>query len=162
MRSRLFKAFLAALSLPVFGYGAASSCPFLNPATAAGVLGGTVVAAVTRPAKNNDDAHCDFTRENRTGKQVLTIEVMTMTHPQKEFAMFLARCSSSPAALRAIGNEAVACSFGREPTIAEQVIGRVRDRAFVVEVSTTVKTAGRPELREQARDVAEQVAGNLF
>jgi hypothetical protein len=45
---------------------------------------------------------------------------------------------------------------------AERVVGRVRDRAFVVRISTNDRSAQSGALREKARKVAEQVAGILF
>jgi hypothetical protein len=54
--------------------------------------------------------------------------------------------------MKAIGNEAVACSDGG----AEQVVGRVREHAFLVRLS------GTPGARVKVRGIAEQVAGILF
>jgi hypothetical protein len=47
----------------------------------------------------------------------------------------------------------------------EQVIGRVRDRLFIVTVSSTIAqdpSATRQLLQEKARTIAEQIAGALF
>jgi len=52
--------------------------------------------------------------------------------------------------LKAIGTEALAC---RGET-GEQVVGRVRDRAFLVRITTND--------REKVRKVAEMVAGSMF
>jgi hypothetical protein len=42
------------------------------------------------------------------------------------------------------------------------VVGRVRNRAFIVLLSTSDSSMTQSSLREKARRVAEQVAGNLF
>ncbi len=66
-------------------------------------------------------------------------------------------------ALHGIGNEAVVCAGGGHGgNMSEQVIGRVRDRVFVVRVATNDKTVAPASLREEARSAAAQVAGNLF
>jgi hypothetical protein len=136
--------------------GAAEICPWLNAATAGGVLGGTVAVTVTR-AKTGDDATCTFVRHDGSLALDLRIEVETMRSPSKDFPSYAARCHSSAVPLKAIGNEAFACSDDG----AEQVVGRVRDRAFLVRIRTTDHSPP-PALREKARKVAEQLAGILF
>ena len=72
------------LALPCFA-GAAEICPWLNAATAGGVLGGPVAMTVTR-AKTGDDATCDFVRHDGSLLLELRIEVETMPSPAKDFA----------------------------------------------------------------------------
>ena len=105
------------------------SCPWLNQATAAGVLGGTVT-----------QAGCTFAR----GSVELRIEAA------KDFESYAATCRSEPVPLKAIGSEALAC----RGEAGEQVVGRVRDRAFLVRITTND--------REKVRKVAEMVAGSMF
>ena len=139
---------LFAVSLPA----TCESCPWLNAATAAGVLGGPVNATVSRTNKNADDANCDFIRQEGPLVHNLRIEVGTMI-----------QCPRNATPLRAIGNEAVACSYdGKNGQLAEQVVGRVRDRAFLIRTSTNDRSVQPSVLREKARKVAEQVAGTLF
>ena len=143
--------------------GAEESCPWLNAATAAGVLGGAVHPAVAHASKNADDATCDFVRREGSVVAELRIEVETMGASGRELAVYTARCRTNTAPLQAIGNEAVACSVdGKDGEIAEQVAGRVRSRAFLIRMGTNDPPARRKVLREKARDVAEQVAGTLF
>jgi len=146
------------LALPAIG-GAAETCPWLNAATAGGVLGGAVTGLTVKRATAGDDASCDFVRREGSLALELRIEVETMRSPAKDFASYAARCHSPTAPLKAIGNEALACSDGQ---LAEQVVGRVRDRAFIVRISTTDRSAQPTDLRDEARKVAEQVAGILF
>jgi hypothetical protein len=140
-------------------------CPWLNAATAAGVLGGEVQANAT-PLTPQGDTTCEFKRTDHSAVYALTIAVHTMAVPSKDFATYLARCSGTQVSLKAIGNEAVQCvpSNGSSDG-GEQIIGRVRDRAFVIDLkrsSTRQPTSSANGLSEEARNVAEQVAGALF
>jgi len=142
-----------------FGAHAAEpACPWLNAATAAGVLEGPVQTAVT---KNGEDATCEFSRRDSGGK--LRIEVVSVGASRDELAAYKAQCIAPVVPLKAIGNEALACSVDtRNGEAAEQVVGRVRKQAFLVRVSSTASGFQRQALREKAEKVAEQVAGNLF
>jgi hypothetical protein len=172
--------------------GAAESCLWLNDATAAGILGGTVTsqvlhlsrgtsAAGTANAKSSagpmnanasapsyvtastDDEDCTFARRASAISSEMRIEVRTMYRSHMEFTSRLASCGSDKVSLRAIGNEAVACDTGREAGgRSEQVVGRVRDRVFLVRVTSNDTATDRAALRESAKTAAEIVAGNLF
>lgn len=123
---------------------AENSCPYLNLATASGVLAGPAASQVSGDT-------CLFTHDSSE----LRIEVQTMNLPYKP------NCGLSSTSVKAIGNEAYACSIdAKGGIIAEQVVGRVRDRAFLVRLAS--RSIPRPALREKARSVAEQVAGTLF
>jgi hypothetical protein len=139
--------------LPVIGR-AAETCPWLNPATAAGVLGSPVSLTITHENSNRDDMACNF-----AGVSSLHIGVQTMDPPRAEFTARVAECGSDPAPLKAIGNEAVVCTPDKR---SAQVVGRVRNRIFTILISTTNASLTQAVLREKARDVAEHVAGNLF
>lgn len=159
MRARLM---LATWCLPAFG-ATVPSCPWLNAATAGGFLGGTVTTATARPAKSGDDVNCDFIRLAGSVTLEIRIETHTMPSPSKDFAAFAAHCRDAAVPLRAIGNEALACSDkAGDGGVAEQVVGRVRERAFRVRISSSDHTAQPDILREKARKIAEQVAGILF
>jgi hypothetical protein len=145
---------------------AKDSCPWLNEATASGALEGPVTATVTHPKKDKgtDDATCEFVHQNGSATVVLRVEVETLSEAPATFAAYAARCGSNSAPLRAIGNEAVTCGFEdkRKNWVSEQVVGRVRNQAFTVRMSSSAKSADRTALREEARKMAEQVAGFLF
>jgi|ERR1700722_12781262 len=142
---------------------AAEMCPWVNAATAGGVLGGTVEMTVTRRDPNKDDANCDFVRKRGAVLYELRIEVQTMGEAVKEFGSFRSRCGSDARPLKAIGNEALACSVDdKSGHRTAQVVSRVRDRAFIVRVTTTDSAITPDALIEKARGMAEQVAGNLF
>ncbi len=124
-------------------------CPWLNLATGGGVLGGLPSVTVTPES-------CEFVRHYGGLQAVLLIEAGPASAPH-------AVCGSGAVPLKAIGNEAQACDYqGRKGWTAEQVVGRVRDQAFLVRVSTDDRSATPKSLRERARNVAEQVAGILF
>ena len=138
-------------------------CPWLNAATAGGVLGGEVQVAVT-PLTLQGDATCEFSRRLNSIVYVLRIAVHTMDVPSKDFAAYLAQCEGSTALLRAIGNEAVQCVMKDGPAKGkEQVIGRVRERVFILTVYREgIARTNESGLRDDTRNLAEQIAGSLF
>ena len=145
---------LAATLLPLLS-AADKECPWLNAGTAAGVMGGAAKANVTQGA-------CEFVRRDGSLESTLRIEVETLRTPG-EFASRAAQCGSGAEALRAIGNQALACTYsGKKGQLAEQVVGRVRNQAFLVRVGSDDPSATAAGLREKARKIAEQVAGSLF
>ena len=89
-----------------------------------------------------------------------------MTDVPKQFPIYLAQCPPKSTPLPAIGNEAVMCSIqDKGDEYVEIVVGRVRDRAFVVSVSSSIQndpSMTQETRRERASLVAEQVAGILF
>src|SRR5208283_281442 len=103
-------------------HAAEPSCPWLNAATAGGVLEGPVHVTAT---KNGEDATCEFARQNSPEK--LRIEVVTMGAARAELAAYKAQCSAPVTPLRSIGSDAVACRIeAKAGEAAEQVVGRVR------------------------------------
>jgi hypothetical protein len=174
---------VAALCSPAHS-SAQAKCPWLNAATAAGVLGGDVVMSVTAPVDpgpvkgvgtasypdqlriDRFDVTCEFTRKTESGDYTLSIVVKTMSDSAKDFAPFLAQCSGSKVPQKGIGNEAVQCVMKSSPgKLDEQVIARVRDRAFVLTVRREPPmhaSADINSLSNETRNTAEQIAGSLF
>jgi hypothetical protein len=153
-------------------------CPWINEATAAGFLRGDVTGTITHNSTGADktaaaaatatgtsvtigDATCEFVRHDAAGVMRLRIEVVTMAKVEALFPGFRARCGADGQPVRAIGNEAVVCGMTARGGVEEQVVGRVRERAFVVSISTASET-DQATLRETTLRVAEQVAGFLF
>jgi hypothetical protein len=141
-----------------------TKCPWLNEPTAGEILGGGVTA--TTKIHGHEGGVCEFSRLQGTTVHQLTISVELMTNIPKEFPTYLEKCPPKSAAIRAIGNEAVGCSIERSGNeYAERVVGRVRDQAFVVTLSTSAKndlSLTQSIRREKANLVAEQVAGIIF
>jgi hypothetical protein len=143
---------------------AQAHCAWLNDATASGFLNGPVTLDLeTAP---DDQSICTFTNL-KTAKDYSTLRIMVQ--PLKDVnnavASHKSLCTSAPVALKAIGNEAISCSADVGYSRGEQVIGRVRDRLFIVTVSSTIAkdpSATRPMLQEKARTISEQIAGALF
>jgi hypothetical protein len=130
----------------------------MNAATAAGFLGGdvSVVTAIKKPKEVADRPQetgtCEFARIS-TPAAKLRIEVAIMQRaPHEEFAGFLDKCRSNLKPLKAIGNEAVVCSWD----VAQRVVGRVRDQAFIVTLTAPDASV------DKISKAAEVVAGNLF
>jgi hypothetical protein len=159
---KLWILFLVLLSVPA-ARAATQPCPWLNAATAAGVLEGPVMVSVTYLDQENIDAACEFTRRADHTVRTLRIEVDIMKDLTHDFPRYLAKCGQDAKPLRAIGNEAIVCRVpGKNNQIAEQVVSRVRDRAFIVDVLSNGSAAERDAMRDKARKIAEQVAGFLF
>jgi hypothetical protein len=171
---------------------AEENCLWMNAATAGGILGGAATLSVSHPtntqlanlqpanarsgagpmsanpsgtsygANTVDDADCAFHRQPPIAG-ALRIQVWTVSEPAKAFGAYSARCGAHGAALKAIGNEAVACDVSKKnKQRSEQVVGRVRDRLFVIDLSVDDPSITQSELREKIRATAEIVAGNLF
>ena len=137
-------------------------CPWLNAATAGGFLGGPATETkIIRPGAG-DDAACTFISPESSLTE-LRIEVNTMAAAAKDFRSYSARCQSQVMPLKAIGNEALLCNDDtRDGRVAAQVVGRVRNRAFVVRIVAKGQSVDRAMLREKCSRLAEQVAGILF
>jgi hypothetical protein len=143
---------------------AQTKCPWINEATARGVLGGPVTA--TTSVNDQGAGVCKFSRQQGATVHELRIAVDILSDIPKQFPSYLAQCPPRSAPLRAIGNEAIMCSTqDKENHYAEIVVGRVRNQAFVVSVSSSVQddsSMTQDMRREKTNLVAEQVAGILF
>ena len=183
----VFLARCVALYVVLFGLAGAAchakeTCPWINEPTAAGFLRGAVTTTVTHNSNGADkaaaaaatvtgtsvtvgDATCEFVRHDATGTTKLRIEVVTMSDVAAADPAFRGRCGTDGQPVRAIGNEAVVCGMTGPATarggVGEQVVSRVRERAFVVSISAGAGT-DQATLRETTLRVAEQVAGFLF
>jgi hypothetical protein len=161
---RLASLFLVLLGLAVNCY-ATNNCPWINEATASGLLGGDAVNEFTE-ATTGQPAVCTITQkgEGFTRTLRITVEVVPDTHARWESAA--QPCGKNAAPLQAIGNEASMCPVENHgPGLAELVVGRVRDQLFTITIGTTQKDdliLTRMALKEKAYTASEQVAGNLF
>ena len=145
---------------------AANNCPWMNEATASGLLGGNAVGAYT--AQNVDHpAVCTFAQSTSDVTRTLRITVdVTKDDAHARLMQLQAACGPNPAPLKAIGNEAIACMMddGIEGRCA-RAAGRVRDQVFEILITTTRKDdpiLTRDALRIRIDTAAEQVSGNLF
>lgn len=155
--------FLVVLSVSAAHGATTQTCPWLNAATAAGVLEGPVVVSVSYLDPDNKDAACEFTYRVDHTVRTLRIEVNTMKDLSRDFPQYIAKCGQDAKALLAIGNEAIVCRIpGYDKQVAEQVVSGVRERAFIVGVLSNGPVAERDAMRDKARKIAEQVAGFLF
>lgn len=160
---------LAVLLLILFGFAtncqAKNNCPWINEATAGGLLGGEAVGEFTA-ASPGQPAVCTFTQTgaNFTRTLRITVEVVPDTHARLEIAT--QACGKNAAPIQAIGNEASLCALDTHNVgLTELVVGRVRDQLFTITLSTTLKDdliLTRMALKEKIYTASEQVAGNLF
>jgi len=144
----------------------AENCPWINAATAGGALGGTVTAKLVHTSR--EDVTCEFRLGRGNDVAILEIAVHTMGSPAQDFQSYRSTCSSAATPLRGIGNEATECtSIDQRGTTTEQIVARVRDRAFILKwtfppAGDSIRVLSRDELQDTIRNLAEQVAGSLF
>ena len=132
------------------------TCPVLTTPTARGAIGEVTVTRV----EEDSGYECRF-----TGAEVeLVVAVSKLAAPGRFGMLADEECASGRglAKLKAIGNEARVCSLGTNREMVEKVVGRVRNQAFVIRLTSTEKMASGKDLRIKVRGLAEQVAGNLF
>lgn len=135
------------------GASATTTCPWLTQGSAATALGGGVTA--TAQIAQSGEGSCRFTRQDGP-KDVLKIVVSKAP---------LESCPAESAKPKGIGNEAALCKVQRSPNeTVELVVSRVRDLHFTVSLSVhgdELRT-GINHAEENVKQIAEQVAGNLF
>lgn len=161
---RLALLFIGMLSLSANCH-AKNNCPWINEATASGLLGGDAVNEFTE-ASAGQPAVCTITQAGAGFTRTLriTVEMAPDTHDHWQAALQL--CGKNAAPLQAIGNEASMCLLDNHGAgLAELVVGRVRDQLFTITMSTTLKDdliLTKMSLKEKIYTASEQVAGNLF
>lgn len=133
------------------------SCPWINNATAFGILGASEDSPMASAAA------CSFTYHDGGIMRELRITVEQATSPQQAFRMYKSHCHHERA-MRGIGNEAVMCSMDEKQEHGERVVGCVRDNVFTISLSAGVNDASlsKDALKEKIGIAAEQVSGNLF
>jgi hypothetical protein len=157
---------VASFSLLCGACRAQSICPWLNAATASGVLGGAATVEVSNTGASTGT--CVFRLPSGTSSDTLRIAVVRADHAEnagKEMKPYQIGCTSSSAPLKAVGNEAVLCVSNTGISSGELVVGRVRDKIFTVSISTSIgndSETSRDILVEKAEEIAKQVAGALF
>lgn len=150
------------LSIPAIAF-AQNSCAWLNKPTAAGILD---TPAVNLKVQSTPDGggSCLFQAQESAAVN-LSITVYEMKDAKEYKTFYQSHCGSPVESLRAIGNEAEVCSARSGPARKEQVVGRVRNAAFIVSINTAANSnsvAGKKLLQEKLENIAEQVAGSLF
>ena len=135
----------------MFLLAASLNCPVLNTPTARGAVGEDVQVTVIQSEKA-----AAYTCQFKAADAELVIEVGTLAAAGQfaHFAETACEGGHDIAALKAIGNEAVACTV----QTVEKVAGRVRNQTFVIRLTS----ANANSLRTKTTALAEQVAGNLF
>jgi hypothetical protein len=139
-----------------------SLCPWINKATAFGVLGVSEESPMASVSELSATV-CNFTYRDGNITRELRITVEQAKDPEQAFNAYKAHCGKDGNSLRAIGNEAVMCATNKGQ--GEQVFSRVRDNVFTITLTTSAgndPTMPRDVLIEKAGLVAEQVSGNLF
>jgi len=155
---------VAVLSMPSAA-AAANLCPWLNEATASGLLGANAVGAYSEAA-GGQPAVCTFTAAQERGERTLKIEVETAANAHERLEDVLKSCGSGASLVKAIGNEAQRCEgSGGKGSTSEFLAGRVRDQVFSITLGTTLRkdpVLSEEMMRAEIVTAAEQVSGNLF
>ena len=142
---------------------AETSCPWLNNATAVGVLGGSASLTVQSTAVAGES--CLFQYQKKTTVYDLQIVVQEIDPSARGMIPAPSHCLSKAISLKGIGNEAIICAVDFSFFHGERVTGRVRDKKFVVRLGSNMKKdpAMTDEMLQlKAKLIAEQVAGSLF
>jgi hypothetical protein len=155
---------LCLLGLPAVSK-AANNCPWINEATASGLLGGDAVGAFTSEAAGQP-AVCTFTQRSAEVTRTLRITVELAADPHAQLNTIAQICGPDVTSVKAIGNEAMVCAAdGRKGATGERIVGRVRDQVFTITIGTTLKSdpiLNAYALKTNVLTAAEQVSGNLF
>jgi hypothetical protein len=155
---------ICAFLVPMPG-SAANNCPWMNEASASGLLGGDGVGAFTA-ASPGQPAVCSFNSEMEGVKRALRITVEVSPDAHGLLALGAHDCTSGAAPLKAIGNEAFVCVADERKGMASvRALGRVRDQYFTIMIVSTQKNDPflTPDaLKSKIYAAAEQVAGNLY
>ena len=149
-------------TLPKIGR-AQTSCPWLNNATASGVLNGPASLKMQSTADNG--SVCLFQYQEGSTVYDLQVAVHDIKLTAGESTTDESRCRSHAIPLERIGNEAILCPVNSKDLYGELVIGRVRDKKFIVSVGSNLRTNRAMTLEAlqlKVTGIAEQVAGYLF
>lgn len=153
-------------SLLAINCNAQSPCPWLNAATASGVLGGSASTEVNNTGANT--GVCVFRFQDGTQTNTLRISVIKADKPEnagKEMLPYESKCTTPGQPQKGVGNEAILCASDTDKSIGELVVGRVRDNIFTVAIyagAGNQPATAKDALAENAGEIAKQVAGILF
>ena len=155
---------ICSLTLPALCH-AENNCPWLNEATAGGLLGGDAVSRKTG-GTDGQPTVCTFTQQDAGVTRTLRVTVEITTEPHGRMSAVAQVCGADASPIKAIGNEALVCAADdRKGALGERVVGRVRDQVFTITINSTLKAdpiLNREALKAKIYTAAEQVAGNLF
>jgi len=107
---------------------------------------------------------CEFVRQSGTETSSLRISISPLSGTFDEYLSHTAKCTTSATKLVGVGNEAFACVVqGTKGAVTEQVVGRVRDRAFLIRWTLSTDAARTSQTTtETLQTLAEAVAGSMF
>ena len=144
---------------------AANNCPWMNEATASGLLENDAVGTFTAAAAGQP-AVCVFISDAQGARRSLRISMQVVPDAHARVMAAAQACGRGQAPLKGIGNEAVACATDeRKGKMGERAVGRVRDQLFAIDIESDVKNdpvLTRDALQGKIYVAAEQVAGNLY
>jgi hypothetical protein len=163
-RIRIASLLLGLICIPTFCQ-AKNNCPWINEATASGLLGGDAVGEFTE-ASAGQPAICNFIEKDAAVTRTLRITVLVTPDFNAGLRSAAQACGVDSASIQAIGNQALICAADdRKGALGERIVGRVRDQVFTITLSASLKgdlLLTREALKARIYTAAEQVSGNLF
>lgn len=150
------------------------SCPWINTATAADILGvdSTISVTVNAPegyaTTNISTCKFHFVKKNISGD--LQIDIKPISSQGVSNDIYMKGCIVNPEKLQAIGNEAYMCSMSNEENAdkavqRERAFGRIRNREFIITLLLN-NGADIPKsnymIKEKLLLAVDQVIGNLY
>lgn len=165
MKGVWYALLLGLLLTPASGLAQQAVCPWVNKATVVDApdIHDAATAADTVMVSDGGN-NCSFHFQNNDVSYILEVTIKMLPEEDTNIIAAESKCVGEKTPLRGIGNEAVACAINMHTTRGEQVAGRVRDKLFIINITSTAKESPsvRDLLCERATLIAEQVAGNLF
>jgi hypothetical protein len=162
--ARSVLALILLLMFPAMGH-AKNNCPWLNEATASGLLGADAVGEFNF-ASADVPSTCTFTAQDGAVTRTLRIAIVVASDFVADYRSATQKCGASSMPIQAIGNEAIACSADDpKGQPGERVVGRVRNQVFTITMSSNSKSDlvfTHQNLKTRIYIAAELVAGNLF
>ena len=144
---------------------AANQCPWMNQATASGLLEGEANIEYSKSPAGQAGI-CTFIDREASLTRTLTIQVEVSPAAHQRVEEFAHACGGQSEPVPAVGNEANLCtSTDRKGMREERIVGRVRDQVFSIVLGTSSKNDSARHadmLRMHLLSAAEQVSGGLF
>lgn len=138
----------------------AEDCPWLNEATAQGLLGGPVALNLQHVSQTEES--CTFSRMDDP-QLTLIVEMSKLPDALQATPATTKGCHELHAMV-GVGNAATACTLpAAHGIVTELATGRVRDQIFTVRWTLKASRSTTAAQREaELERVAEAIAGNLF
>lgn len=134
------------------------NCPAIDIASVRSAVGEAQVKVLQ--AEKDAGYTCQFA--GPAGELTVEVKLLPGAGEFVRFKEGVCQGGRDLAQVKATGNEAMACSFGSEGKLEERLVGRVRNKGFVIRLVSNDKNTSAKTLRQTCFDIAQLVSGNLF